>query len=134
MRINKSVFPGNQGGPNQLAIAQNTIAFLKANTEEYRQYMHRVKKYAYYLSENLKKKGVEVIGTETHLFLVDTVKSFGMLGSEAAKLLASGGITTNSNYLPYDSGRPNEVSGIRIGTCILALIDSDPDICFKLSE
>src|SRR6202521_630999 len=115
--INKSVFPGMQGGPLVHIIAAKAICFQEAMQPEFRDYAKQVVANAKVLAERLAAEGFRIIsgGTDTHLMLVD-VFSKGMLGREAEKRLGGAGITVNKNAIPFDTNPPMKPSGIRIGT------------------
>src|ERR1041385_597223 len=115
--IDKTVFPGIQGGPLMHIIAAKAICFLEAMQPAFRDYAKQVVTNAKVLAETLAAEGFRIIsgGTDTHLMLVD-VFSKGMLGSEAEKALGEAGITVNKNAIPFDVNPPMKPSGIRIGT------------------
>src|SRR3984957_5074381 len=115
--IDKTVFPGMQGGPLVHIIAAKAVCFQEAMQPEFRDYAKQVVINAKVLAETLAAEGFRIIsgGTDTHLMLVD-VFSKGMLGSEAEKALGEAGITVNKNAIPFDATPPMKPSGIRIGT------------------
>jgi glycine hydroxymethyltransferase len=115
--VDRSVFPGQQGGPLMHVIAAKAVAFREALQPEFAQYATQIVANAKVLAETLMGKGYRVIsgGTDTHLMLVD-VFSKGMFGSEAEKALGEAGITVNKNAIPFDTNPPMKPSGIRIGT------------------
>src|SRR5438876_5210842 len=115
--IDKTVFPGMQGGPLVHIIAAKAVCFLEAMQPEFRDYARQVVANAKVLADQLAAEGYRVIsgGTDTHVMLVD-VFSKGMLGSEAEKALGEAGITVNKNAIPFDTNPPMKPSGIRIGT------------------
>jgi glycine hydroxymethyltransferase len=115
--IDKTVFPGMQGGPLMHIIAAKAICFQEAMQPEFRDYAKQVVANAKVLAETLAAEGFRIIsgGTDTHLMLVD-VFSKGMFGSEAEKALGEAGITVNKNAIPFDTNPPLKPSGIRIGT------------------
>jgi glycine hydroxymethyltransferase len=115
--IDKSVFPGMQGGPLVHIIAAKAVCFLEAIQPSFRDYARQIVSNAKMLAETLAAEGFRVIsgGTDTHLMLVD-VFSQGMLGSEAEKTLGEASITVNKNAIPFDTNPPLKPSGIRIGT------------------
>src|SRR5277367_3165706 len=115
--VDRSVFPGQQGGPLMHVIAAKAICFLEAMQPEFRDYAKQVVANAKVLAETLAAEGFRIIsgGTDTHLMLVD-VFSKGMLGSEAEKALGEAGITVNKNAIPFDTNPPMKPSGIRIGS------------------
>jgi glycine hydroxymethyltransferase len=115
--IDKTVFPGMQGGPLVHIIAAKAVCFQEAMQPEFKQYARQVVANAKVLAETLAADGFRVIsgGTDTHVLLVD-VFARGMLGSEAEKALGEAGITVNKNAIPFDTNPPLKPSGIRIGS------------------
>jgi len=115
--IDKTVFPGLQGGPLVHIIAAKAICFLEAMQPAFRDYAKQVVANAKVLAETLAAEGFRIIsgGTDTHLMLVD-VFSKGMLGSEAEKALGEAAITVNKNAIPFDTNPPMKPSGIRVGS------------------
>jgi glycine hydroxymethyltransferase len=115
--IDKTVFPGLQGGPLVHIMAAKAVCFLEAMQPEFKVYARQVISNAKVLGETLVAEGYRVIsgGTDTHLMLVD-VFAKGMLGSEAEKALGEAGITVNKNAIPFDTNPPLKPSGIRIGS------------------
>jgi len=115
--IDKTVFPGMQGGPLVHIIAAKAVCFHEAMQPEFHDYARQIVANAKVLAETLAAEGFRIIsgGTDTHLMLVD-VFSKGMLGSEAERALDQAGITVNKNAIPFDTNPPMKPSGIRIGT------------------
>ena len=115
--IDKTVFPGDQGGPLVHIIAAKAVCFLEAMQPEFKDYARQVVTNAKVLAETLQAEGYRIIsgGTDTHVMLVD-VFSKGMLGSEAEKALGEAGITVNKNAIPFDTNPPMKPSGIRLGS------------------
>jgi glycine hydroxymethyltransferase len=115
--VDRSVFPGQQGGPLVHVIAGKAAAFREALEPEFKQYAQQVVVNAKVLAETLISEGYRVIsgGTDTHVMLVD-VFAHGILGSEAENALHEAGITVNKNAIPYDVNPPLKPSGIRIGS------------------
>ncbi len=115
--IDKTVFPGMQGGPLVHIMAAKAVCFQEAMQPGFKDYARQVVANARVLAETLSAEGYRIIsgGTDTHLMLVD-VFSKGMLGSEAEKALGEAGITVNKNAIPFDTNPPMKPSGIRIGT------------------
>lgn len=115
--IDRSVFPGQQGGPLMHVIAAKAVAFREALQPEFATYAHQVVANAKVLGHALAEKGFRLIsgGTDTHVLLIDVFQK-GMLGSEAEHALGEAGITVNKNAIPYDTNPPMKPSGIRIGT------------------
>ena len=115
--IDRSVFPGQQGGPLMHIIAAKAVAFKEALLPEFATYAQQILANAKVLAEALAAEGYRIIsgGTDTHLMLVDVFQK-GILGSEAEHALGEAGITVNKNAIPYDTNPPMKPSGIRIGT------------------
>lgn len=115
--IDKSIFPGIQGGPLMHVIAAKAVAFGEALQAEFKQYAQNIIDNANRLAEGLTKEGFKLVsgGTDNHLVLID-VSSMGLTGKVAEKALDEVGITTNKNTIPYDQQSPFVTSGIRIGT------------------
>ena len=115
--IDRSVFPGQQGGPLVHVIAGKAVAFGEALQPEFKTYAAQTVANAKALGEAMQAEGFRIIsgGTDTHLILVD-VFSKGMFGSEAEFALGEAGITVNKNGIPFDVNPPMKPSGIRIGT------------------
>jgi glycine hydroxymethyltransferase len=115
--IDKTVFPGMQGGPLVHIMAAKAVCFKEAMQPEFREYARQVVANAKVLAQSLADEGFRIIsgGTDTHVMLID-VFSKGMLGSEAEKALGEAGITVNKNAIPFDTNPPMKPSGIRLGT------------------
>jgi len=115
--IDKTVFPGMQGGPLVHIMAAKAVCFHEAMQPEFKEYARQIVSNAKVLAETLASEGFRIVsgGTDTHLMLVD-VFAKGMLGSEAEKALGEAGITVNKNAIPFDTNPPMKPSGIRIGT------------------
>lgn len=115
--IDRSVFPGQQGGPLMHVIAAKAVAFREALEPAFAQYAAQVVANARVLADAIADKGFRIIsgGTDTHLMLIDVFQK-GMFGSEAEHALGEAGITVNKNAIPYDTNPPMKPSGIRIGT------------------
>jgi glycine hydroxymethyltransferase len=116
-QIDKSVFPGVQGGPLMHVIAAKAVALLLAAGDDFRRDQHRTIENAAVLATALAERGARVVsgGTDNHLMLVD-VTPLGVTGREAEHLLDEIGITVNKNAIPFDPLPPNTASGIRVGT------------------
>ncbi len=115
--IDKTVFPGMQGGPLVHIMAAKAVCFHEAMQPQFKAYARQVVSNAKVLAETLAAEGFRVIsgGTDTHVMLID-VFAKGMLGSEAEKALGEAGITVNKNAIPFDTNPPLKPSGVRIGT------------------
>jgi glycine hydroxymethyltransferase len=116
-QIDKSVFPGIQGGPLMHVIAAKAVAFKEALQDEFKTYAKNVIENAVRLADALKKEGLTIVsdGTDNHLLLVD-VRSLNITGKVAEKVLDEVGVTVNKNTIPFDPASPFVTSGIRIGT------------------
>lgn len=117
-KIDKSVFPGLQGGPHMNAVAAIAITLLKAQTTEFKHYAKQVLVNSKTLANALMEKQVSLVtgGTDNHMMVVDTVASFGLDGRVAEEVLDKVQITTNKQIIPDDPNPPLRPSGIRIGT------------------
>jgi glycine hydroxymethyltransferase len=115
--IDRSVFPGQQGGPLMHIVAAKAVAFKEALQPEFASYAQQVVTNAKVLAEAIGAEGYRIVsgGTDTHVMLVDVFQK-GMFGSEAEHTLGEAGITVNKNAIPYDTNPPMKPSGIRIGT------------------
>jgi glycine hydroxymethyltransferase len=115
--MDKSVFPGIQGGPLMHVIADKAVALHLAATEEYREDQRQTIVNAKLLAATMAEEGARVVsgGTDNHLMLVD-VTPLGVTGKEAEHLLDEIGITVNKNAIPFDKNPPSTASGIRVGT------------------
>ncbi|WP_082232663.1 serine hydroxymethyltransferase [Halobacillus massiliensis] len=116
-KIDKSVFPGMQGGPLMHIIAAKAVSFKEALQPEFKEYSRQIIKNAKKLGETLVENGVRVVsgGTDNHLLLLD-LRELGLTGKVAEKALDAVAITTNKNTIPYDPEGPFTTSGIRVGT------------------
>ena len=116
-QVDKTVFPGVQGGPLMQVIAGKAVAFKLADTDDFRADMRRTVENAQLLARTLAERGARVVsgGTDNHLMLID-VTPLGVTGKEAEHLLDEIGITVNKNAIPFDALPPNTASGIRLGT------------------
>ncbi|QIK56492.1 serine hydroxymethyltransferase [Erysipelothrix sp. HDW6A] len=116
--IDRSVFPGVQGGPLMHVIAAKAVCFHEALQPSFKKYQEQVVKNALALAEELGNCGYRLVsgGTENHLVLVDLKTSIGITGAHAEKILETVGITLNKNAIPFDKERPAVTSGIRIGS------------------
>jgi glycine hydroxymethyltransferase len=115
--VDKSVFPGHQGGPLQHVIAAKAVAFGEALTDDFKVYARKVVENAQALAGALIERGFAIVsgGTDTHLMLVD-LRPKGLTGKVAEKVLDQAGITVNKNTVPDDPQSPFVTSGIRLGT------------------
>jgi glycine hydroxymethyltransferase len=115
--INRSVFPGIQGGPLMHIVAAKAVCFGEALTDDFKAYGRQVVDNAKALAETLMSAGLRLVsgGTDNHLMLVD-VTAVGLGGKKAEATLDHCGITVNMNMIPFDTRKPMDPSGIRIGT------------------
>ncbi|MFD1172493.1 serine hydroxymethyltransferase [Oceanobacillus picturae] len=116
-KIDKSVFPGMQGGPLMHIIAAKAVSFKEALSDEFKTYSKQIIQNAQTLSKALNEEGVRIVsgGTDNHLLLLD-VTPLGLTGKVAEKVLDDIGITTNKNTIPFDTASPFITSGVRVGT------------------
>ncbi len=119
-KINKTIFPGIQGGPLMHVIGAKAECFYEALQPEFKSYMEQVLKNIKSLSNVLEQNGFRIVsgGTDNHLILVD-VSSIGFTGKEAEEILDKINITVNKNTIPYDKLSPNVTSGIRLGSAAM---------------
>lgn len=116
-QIDKSIFPGTQGGPLMHVIAAKAVCFGEALKPEFKEYQKQVLKNARILADELLKLGFNLVsgGTDNHLILID-LRNKGITGKELETRLDDVGITVNKNAVPFDTEKPMITSGIRIGT------------------
>jgi glycine hydroxymethyltransferase len=115
--VDKSVFPGEQGGPLVHIVAAKAVALGEALRPEFRAYAAQIIANAKALAEGLQAAGFRLVsgGTDNHLMLVDVFQK-GIMGNEAEAALGKAGITVNKNSIPWDTNPPLKPSGIRVGT------------------
>jgi glycine hydroxymethyltransferase len=116
-KLDKSVFPGSQGGPLEHVIAGKAVAFGEALKPEFKDYSARVIENARALANQLKTRGFKIVsdGTDNHLLLVD-LRCINMTGKQADQLVSSVNITANKNTVPFDPESPFVTSGLRLGS------------------
>ncbi|HEX6291481.1 MAG TPA: serine hydroxymethyltransferase [Herpetosiphonaceae bacterium] len=119
--LNRTVFPGVQGGPLMHVIAAKAAAFGEALQPEWKDYQRRIVENARALADRLTQHGLRLVsgGTENHLMLIDLSRSQGteeISGKKAEKALDEAGITVNKNTIPFDPRKPMITSGLRLGT------------------
>jgi glycine hydroxymethyltransferase len=116
-KIDKSIFPGLQGGPLMHVISAKAVSFGEALQDSFKEYAQNIIDNAKRLGEGLVKKGIDLVsgGSDNHLLLIDT-RSLGLTGKVAEKVLDEIGITVNKNTIPFDPESPFVTSGVRIGT------------------
>jgi len=117
-KIDKSVFPGLQGGPHMNNIIAKSICFYEAQQPSFQQYAQQILKNAKAMESVFQSYNIRMItgGTSNHLLLLDTISSFGISGKEAQIILDAMGITVNMNMIADDTRSPFDPSGIRLGT------------------
>jgi len=115
--VNKTIFPGLQGGPHMHTIAAKAVAFKEALEPSFKEYSKRVIENARTLCESLQANGFNIVsgGTDSHVFLVD-LRPYKVTGKDAQNCLDSIGVTANKNTIPFDPEPPTVCSGIRMGT------------------
>ncbi|NJK30192.1 MAG: serine hydroxymethyltransferase [Acaryochloris sp. RU_4_1] len=116
-KLDKSVFPGTQGGPLEHVIAAKAVAFGEALKPEFRDYSAHVVENAQALAQQLQTRGLKIVsnGTDNHLLLVD-LRSIGMTGKQADQRVSQVNITANKNTVPFDPESPFVTSGLRLGS------------------
>ena len=117
-KVDKTIFPGIQGGPLMHVIAAKAVCFKEALDKKFVDYQKRVLNNAKIMANEFIAKNYNIVsgGTDTHLILVDVKSSKGITGKTAEAVLDKAHITTNKNGIPYDSESPMVTSGIRLGT------------------
>lgn len=115
--IDKAIFPGTQGGPMEHIIAAKAVCFKEALSPEFATYGHQIVLNAQALAKVFLSEGLRLVsgGTDNHLMLIDC-RPLNITGRQGSEALAAGGIYTNRNTIPYDTGSAFEPSGIRLGT------------------
>lgn len=133
--LDKTIFPGIQGGPLEHVIAGKAVCFKEAMQPEFKQYAHQVVLNARKLAEELVKRDFNLVsgGTDNHLMLID-LRSKGLTGKEATLLLDEVNITVNKNAVPNDPEKPMVTSGIRIGTPAVTTRGLKEENMVKLAE
>ncbi len=116
--LDRSVFPGLQGGPHMNTIAAIAVALKKAKSDEFKEYAHQVIKNSKHLAKTLMDGGIKLVtgGTDNHMMVMNTVESFDLNGKEAEEALEKINITTNKSVIPDDPNPPFTPSGVRLGT------------------
>ena len=134
-QVDKSVFPGAQGGPLMHVIAAKAVALGEALTADFRAYARRIVANAERLAAGLMDRGFAIVsgGTDSHLMLVD-LRSKGLTGKLAEQLLGRAGITVNKNTIPDDPQSPFVTSGIRLGTPALTTRGMGPGEMTRIAE
>lgn len=134
--IDRAVFPGTQGGPQMHSIAAKAVALYEAYQPEFKQYAKDIVTNAKVLADSLKEKGFILIngGTDNHMMVIDTIKSFNIDGRTYQEALESVGITLNSNVIPDDPLPAFAPSGVRLGTPALTTKGFNEKDMIKVSE
>ena len=134
-KIDKSVFPGNQGGPLMHVIAGKAVCFGEALRPDFADYQEQVVRNSQALAKSLMDNGITLStgGTDNHLILAYTI-DYGKTGNDVEKLLDSINITINKNMMPHDALSPKETSGIRIGTPALTTRGFKEDEMKRIGE
>ncbi|MDO7864751.1 serine hydroxymethyltransferase [Brochothrix thermosphacta] len=133
--IDKTLFPGVQGGPLMHVIAAKAVAFGEALQPDFKDYAKQVIVNAKAIAKALQTEGGEILtgGTDNHLLLLDT-RSFDLTGKEAEHILDAVGITTNKNAIPFDPASPFITSGVRIGSAAITSRGFDEEASYKIGE
>lgn len=120
-KLDRSVFPGMQGGPLMHIIAGKAACFYEALQPSFKEYQQQVLKNMKVLEQTLREEGFRLVadGSENHLLLVDVKKSLGLSGKASEHALDAAGITCNKNAIPFDEEKPFTTSGIRLGTAAM---------------
>ena len=134
-KLNKAVFPGNQGGPLMHVIASKAVCFKEALEPSFKTYAANIVENAAALCKGLQSRGFDIVsgGTDNHLMLVDLVKT-GKTGKEVEAILDDVNITCNKNTIPNDPQSPFVTSGIRLGTAAVTARGFDMEDCDKTAE
>ncbi|MFD1397560.1 serine hydroxymethyltransferase [Kroppenstedtia eburnea] len=133
--VDKSIFPGIQGGPLMHVIAAKAVAFREALDDSFKTYSAQVVENAARLAQALTGRGFQLIsgGTDNHLILID-VRNLGLTGKTAEHLLDEAGITTNKNAIPFDPESPFVTSGLRIGTAAVTTRGMDGEAMEEIAD
>ena len=134
--IDRSVFPGTQGGPLMHVIAAKAVAFYEALQPEFKEYAAQIVKNAAVLADELLKRGFKLVagGTSNHLILTNVYESFGLDGKEVEKTLDKIGLNLNANAVPDDELPPFRPSGVRLGTPAITTRGLKEDDMAKIAE
>lgn len=135
-KINKTVFPGMQGGPHMNVIAAKAVAFGEALTPAFREYAGQIIKNAKAMADVFAKNNVRMLGggTDNHLILADVYGSLGITGQEAEDVLDEVGFTLNKNMIADDPRKPMDPSGIRFGTPAITTRKLKEAECTRVAE
>ena len=134
--LDRSVFPGLQGGPHMHTIAAIAVALGEAATPKFKKYAKQVLVNSKKMAETFMRLGVKLVtdGTDNHMMVIDCVTSFNMLGGEVEKLLDEVGITTNKSMIPDDPNPPYKPSGLRLGTPAMTTRGFKEKECKRVAE
>ncbi len=134
--LDRSVFPGLQGGPHMNKVAAIAITLKEAMQPEFKEYAKQVLKNAKTLAKALMNNGMKLVtnGTDNHMMVIDCETSFGLLGKESEVLWDSIGITTNKSQIPDDPNPPYNPSGVRLGTPAATTRGMKEDDMIKLAN
>ncbi|MFZ9704142.1 MAG: serine hydroxymethyltransferase [Bacilli bacterium] len=133
-KINSATFPGAQGGPLVHVIGGKAQAFAEALEPSFKQYAKQILLNTKACADEFAKLGAVVSGTDTHLFLVDTKKTFGLTGVDSQHKLDEINVTLNKNMLPNDQEKPQVTSGVRIGFAALTTRGATEDIARDIAR
>lgn len=133
-KLNSATFPGSQGGPLEHIIGAKAQCFYEAMQPGFKKYAAQIVKNTKACNDEFAHLGAVVSGTETHLFLIDAKKSFGLTGAECSKRLDTVLITLNKNMLPKDTEKPQVTSGIRIGLAALTTRGADEEMSREVAR
>ena len=134
-QIDKSVFPGNQGGPLMHVIAAKAVAFKEALSPEFKAYQKQIVVNAAAMADEFQKNGVRLVsgGTDNHLMLLD-LREMGVTGKELEKMLDEVHITANKHTIPFETTSPFITSGLRIGTPAVTSRGFKEEECRKVAR
>ena len=134
--IDRAVFPGIQWGPHEHIILAKAIAFWEALKPEFSTYVRQIIDNARQMAKVFVEEWFSVIsgGTDNHIVLLDIFSSTGLSGKQAEEILENIGISTNKNMIPYDTRKPLDPSGIRIGTAAITTRKFTEKECEKLAK
>lgn len=120
-KIDKSVFPGMQGGPLEHSIAAKAVCFHEALQPEFKVYQQQVIKNTQAMVDEFKNLGVKIVsnGSVNHLLMIDVLSGYNITGKEAETILNDAGFTVNKNMIPFDTQKPMHTSGIRLGSAAM---------------
>ena len=133
-KINSAVFPFYQGGPLEHIVAAKGVCFKEANTPEFVNYVTSLMENTKVCSQTLISLGAIATSTDNHMFLLNTIDSFGITGKDAQQKLEEIGITTNKNMIPGDKLSPKETSGLRIGFAAVTTRGCSKEDAIKIAK